>query len=48
MHIAINAMVNLVLTEGVVVNGCWGNSPPVSYRHNKDMSVVGMIFSRFR
>lgn len=47
MHIAINAIVNLVLTEGVVVNGFRGASPPAPYRHNNDVSVVGMIFSRF-
>ena len=47
MHIAINAIVNLVLTEGVVVNGFWGTSPSVPYRRNNDVSVVGMIFSNF-
>ena len=47
MHIAINAIVNLVLTEGVVVNGFWGTSPAALYRSNNDVSVVGMIFPHF-
>ena len=43
MHIAINAMVNLVLIKDVVANGV-GEPPVETYRSTNNMSVVGMVF----